>query len=325
MELSKLSARFFRTDGTLRGVGGGGGLEDELAEEYGKDVSVEIVNPNAQPGDSPNVPEVTATAEATVEIEAGAGQGDEDLTTDEDGEIDLENLSEGEQEALGRLNTYFEDLKEEVRKEIRDEEIPRVQSGFDRQINSLKEENVGLHTQLDQINQQMRDQTIAHMTPQEQDEIRKGWAHEDTAKRLEKTETNLLAYHDDLTAYDLFLQYRDYGVTAEELADVPADERIVYCKDAQIAWIEAHPGQKPGVTTNGAAVKPGAVPEKTPTQTAQRKPAPAGSRAASDTGHSAPPAPTPKQVEGKGPDAMAASLADRDSWESVGFQRTRTG
>lgn len=311
------------------------GLEDELAEEYGKvNVVVEPTLGSATPlePDSPAPAAPPATAEGAQAVQEGTVSGEEQQSvqaTDEDDPDDLtttdSELTPEEEEALKRLEDYLAEQREMLRKEIREEELPKVQSGLDRKIAALEQEREQYKKELEEVNRQIREQSIAHLPEKDQEEIRKGWATQDKARENDAYADELVKYHDDLEAMRLGIEYGEYGVTAEELAEIEPDQRLVYCKDKQIEWIKEHPDQVATRSTNGSAKKPEAVPTRTTQPSQQRQPVPAGARAPSDTGGSAAPNPAPKQVEGKGVDAMANSIADRDSWETVSFPRSRSG
>jgi len=303
-------------------------LEQELADEYGGNVRVQEIEPGSvdDPLNRGSAPAAasTATAEGATATEAGTAAGGQatapGATEDEEDESSTataggeDETSEEDTAALQRLDDFLEEERARIRKEVEDTIVPRVQSGLDRQIADLKRQNEDLAKQQEETNRQIREQYIASLSPEEQVKMREAWANEDTAKENDSYAAELQAYHDDLDFYRLMLEHGEY-VKEEDLQAVEPDRRELFCKDKAIEWLRANPA---GVTqapkVNGAQPKPQAAQPK-------RQPAPAGARAPSDTGGGAPPNPSAKQVEGKGLDAMAASVGDRDSWETFPVRR----
>src|SRR3990167_4746990 len=144
----------------------GQGLAQELAEEYGPNVTVTEVTPgsaddplNRDPSTTQEPPATQAEGTPAAATEPAAG-----AESEIEGEIPAEGApaatTEGEEElteddlaALGRLDAFLAERDERIRQEVREQELPRVQSGLDRQ-------NAELRRQLDEVRQQQEETKI---------------------------------------------------------------------------------------------------------------------------------------------------------------------
>ena len=308
------------------------GLAEELAEDYGSKVSVtedptvgtpvEPPSDATPPGEGP--PPATAEGEPTAAgaQPAGEPQGEPQpaSTASEEADPPKEPAPEAPPAEITEaqaqsLKDWGESLVEEAVTKVRDEEIPRIQSGLDSRIATIQDENALLQKENDDLERQIREDSIKALTPEAQEQMREGWANEDKGKTLDKLSGELDAWHIDLVAKELLTDYGQYGVTADSLRalEIPEDGDPVavmtnFCKDAQITALEN--GSKPATT------------EPAPAQAAQPAPSsppqdpPAGSKAPSDAGGGGVP-PAPVEADGgKGTTAMGNNVATH-GWETA--------
>lgn len=300
-------------------------LEEEISQEYGSQVRVQEDPSLAATPDSPFGSPPASTGEAPPQGEAPPeqpgnatepppGTGTEAGTQDDD--LGTEDLSDDDKKAVSKLD---EDVEARIRaaaiEEFRKTEVPNIQRGFDRQIAALKDENTQLQRQQDELDKQIREERIKTLSPEEQEEMRKGWAHEDKAKELDKYADDLLAYDKALHIRELVVKYGEYGVTADDLDGMETpEEQDLFCRDKKIEFLESGPKNQP---TNGAAPSNSAPATETP-----KRPAPAGASAPSDRGGGSVPPQAREPDKGRGTDAMANNISG-GGWEPASFGRSR--
>lgn len=313
------------------------GLAEELKEEYGPNVSVTEDPAVGTPQDPPSdaTPQGEGTPPATAEGEptaAGAqpaaeGPGEPQPASTEpskgdDPEEDPAPESKPDEitpEQAKSFQEWEERITENAVTKIREEEIPNIQRGLDNRISGLRDENTTLQSELDEANQQIREESIKTLTPEEQESMRTGWASEDKMKELDSYSQELDDWHLELAANNLLTEYSQYGVTVESLEGLdfaegldPVTLMTDYCKDQKIEFLEkgATNGAKPETTE----VAPATAAQPSPSSPEQKPPA--GSKAPSDAGGGGvPPAPV-EEDEGKGIGAMGNNVADH-GWETA--------
>ena len=163
-----------------------GGLDDELADEYGN-VNVQVVEPGTpadpfrQNSDPNAAPPPAPAGEGAVPAQGAAGEGTAgELETHEDELLETQpppaqagELSPEQEEILRqRLDAAIEAERIRIREEVRNEEIPRIQSGLDRRVAALEKRTEEAEAARDEAERQIREQQIAHLTPEEQARIR---------------------------------------------------------------------------------------------------------------------------------------------------------
>lgn len=306
-------------------------LEDEVGQDYGK-TSVQVVTPgspddpfSANPDRNAAPPVAAQVAEGAQAAAQGAPAGAEGTQDTEDdvlpvaaaapGEGDLTPAQEARMRAM--LDEELKVERERIRAEVRNEEIPRIQSGLDRRLGQMQERVDALQAERDASNKLIRDQQIANLAPEEQARIREGWANEDAAKANADYADELAAYHDDLEVYRLFAAYQPYGVTEEDLRGIEFDDREAFCLRKENEALRS--GAAPAATnTNGTQAQPAPA-----TVTEPARPAPAGSRAASDRGGGSVPLAAPERDTGQNMEALEKNVGQ--GWEAApaGFSRGR--
>ena len=122
-------------------------------------------------------------------------------------------------------------------------------------------------------------------------------------------------YHDDVDLIRLLNEYGQYGVTEDELKEIPMEERELVCSMKRSTyWEDIATGKtKPSETKNGQPSS--GQPPPTQPSTATKEPvSPAGASAPSDAGGSGAPPQPPKFNDTQGPDAMAENIGQ--GWET---------
>ena len=325
------------------------GLAEELAKDYGPNVAVTedpaVGTPEGSPstatpqqdpasppaGEAAQPVEGAPSAEGTPGEPQPAGQVPPAEASSEEPEEDPAVAAEPaqltEEQAKG-LQEMEDRISEKAVAKIREEEIPGIQRGLDRQISGLRDTNTTLQSELDDANKQIREESIKGLSEEAQADMRKGWAGEDKLKELDKYSDELDGWHLALAARELLASYSQYGVTAEDfekLDDTEQGDLTVqwtdFCKDRKIEFLEKNPGQNGTAPTEAA---PAEAAQPAPSEASQKPPPPAGFKAASDAGGGGvPPAPVERN-EGKGIGAMADNIAG-DGWEPapVAFTQSR--
>ncbi len=183
-----------------------------------------------------------------------------------------------------------------------------IQSGLDRRMAGIQEQLEASEKTAAEQKVQMREFQTKGLDDAQKAELERRWAWEDRDAALDEREKGLNEFHDGLEYADLLGQFGKFGVTEEQLKELPFEERETFCQKARGDYFEQQQGtaQPPSAQEPPAATQPG-----TPAEQA----APAGASAPSDIGTGGTP-PAPKERdEGKGSEAMAANIGD--GWESA--------
>ena len=320
------------------------GLADELAKDYGPNVAVTedpaVGTPEGSPstatpqqdpasppaGEGEKPAEGAPSAEGTPGEPQPAGQVPPAEASSEELEEDPAAAQEPAQLTEEQVQS-FKDLEERAAEKavvkIREEEIPAIQRGLDRQVSTFRDANTALQTELDEANKLIREESIKGLSEDDAAQMRTGWASEDKLKELDKYSDELDGWHLALAARDLLSAYSQYGVTAEDfekLDDTEQGDLTVqwtdFCKDRKIEFLEKNPGQNGTAPTEAAPAK---AAQPTPSEASQPPP-PAGFKAASDAGGGGvPPAPVEADT-GKGVSAMGNNVAGH-GWENASFAK----
>ncbi len=292
-------------------------MTQELRDDAG--VRYQVVD-EGDPNDPLRVPGAQASqplkGSEPANAEPEGDQADPD-TTDVDGTAsdpdpeDEGDLSEEELSALeGRLDEY---IASEVDKRI-GTRVGSVQQAKDREIANLNQRIKAQDEQMKAIRQEIREGKLAALTPEEQSKMREQWDFEDRKTSLDTYETELDGFYRDLMIQALVIDYKEFGVTAEELSEIDdPDEMEQACKDKELAYwrgvasgeIKPKQGVQSGVTKQ--------APTRETRATPAGKQAPAGASAPSDLGTSGSPdsgAAKGKVAEGTGLKSLAETYAN---------------
>lgn len=311
-------------------------IAEELAKEYGANVTVTedpavgtpVEDPSAATPQAEVTPPATAegeptaagappAAEPTGEPQPASTEPSEDDDPPQDPPAPAAQPAEITEEQAQSLKDWGASLVEEAVTKVREEEIPKVQSGLDSRISSLRDENTALQAELTEATRLVREEEIKALTPEEQTKMREGWANEDKGKELDGYSQELDDWHIDLVATQLISEYGKYGVTAESLSSLevaegsdPVTIMTNYCKDQRID------SQAETIKNGTATTEPTPATAAQPAPSDPEKQPPAGSKAPSDAGGGGAP-PTPLEADGgKGTGPMGNNVASH-GWETA--------
>lgn len=179
-----------------------------------------------------------------------------------------------------------------------------AQSKYDRRAAEGEKKIEELTQVTTDLRNQMRDASIADLTPEEQAEARQKWVLEDKSGVLDAREAELAVYHKFLLVESYIMEFGDFGATEEGLQafETPA-EMQAYCFERKAEFFEQKVNAAPAASAEAPAAA--AAAPATPPQPA----VPAAASAPVDiaTGGGAQPDPTPNT--GKGPAALREALA----------------
>ena len=220
-----------------------------------------------------------------------------------------EVLSPEEEEAISVL-------VEQIRTEVRSEELPKVQSAYDRRIQSL-ERSANAAAQAATLREQalqaqVREAQLNGLSDAEKERLRSEWSLEDERAKLDAYRVEVEAYHKEVYIAECVAQFgTELGITAEDLGDFNSPEEIeAFVKDTALAhYRDLAAGRSDAPATPAT---PATVAKPAPAATA----APAGSDAPSDGGGGAAVPQVAKFDPRPGKEAMAANIAN-GGWETV--------
>lgn len=244
-------------------------------------------------------PETAQDGQAAAGAAAPTGDGEDgELTPEEEAALDA--------------------LMEQIRAEVQQDVLPKVQSSYDRRIAALERKAEAdartAEARVQALQEEVRQAKLVGLTADEQARLKAQWSLEDEQGKLDAYRAEVEAYHKEVYIADCLAQYGpDLGVTAEDLAQFESPDEIEsYIKDLALAHyrdLAASGGAAPAAPASAPAAKPAAAPSPSAPSS------PAGLDAPTDAGGGAA-SPAPRQFDPRpGKEAMAANI--NGGWETV--------
>jgi len=220
--------------------------------------------------------------------------------------------SDADEELSPEEEAAIDVLIEQIRTEVRTEELPKVQSAYDRRIAALERKanaDVQAAAVREQaLQEQVREAQLNGLSDEEKARLRSGWNLEDEKAKVDAYRLEVEAYHREVYIAECVAQFgTELGIAADDLADFNSPEEIeAFVKDTALAHyrdIAAGRVDAPAAPASAPAAKPASA-------------VPAGSDAPSDGGGGSA-VPQIAQFDPRpGKEAMAANIAS-GGWETV--------
>ena len=216
--------------------------------------------------------------------------------------------------AVPITQAQFEEFKKEQEKQHQDQ-LRTQQAGQDRAMAAQRKELEDIRAESVQAREEVREIKLHGLSEDEQAKLKKQWEADDRLEGIDAYRDQVEGYHNDVDLIRLLNEYGQYGVTEEELKEIPMEERELVCSMKRSTyWEDIATGKtKPSETKNGQPSS--GQPPPTQPSTATKEPvSPAGASAPSDAGGSGAPPQPPKFNDTQGPDAMAENIGQ--GWET---------
>lgn len=215
---------------------------------------------------------------------------------------------------------FIKDLYAQARKELEDEVVPRIQSGYDRREAALQRQITTMQEAASkreaELQSEIRDRMLAGLTPEEQDKLRAQWDVADERAKLDEMRIEVEAYHKSVFIADCIQRFPELELTVEELDTFPTPELIESAiKDAMIDYY-----REGGQATPAPGAAAAAAATTTPAAAAPAATVPAGVNANTDAGGGSAVPQVSKFDDTPGKSAMVSNLGDPNAWETVRFR-----
>ncbi len=205
-------------------------------------------------------------------------------------------------------------LIEQIRAEVRTEELPKVQSAYDRRIAALDRSATAAAqaaaVREQALQAQVREAQLNGLSDEEKTRLRSEWNLVDETAKVDAYRQEVEAYHKEVYILDCVAQFgTELGITADDLVDFNSPEEIeAFIKDSALAHYR---DLAAGRTVAPVEAKPAATkPVSAATAT------PAGLDAASDGGAGSAVPSVVKFDPRPGKDAMLNNIKN-GAWETV--------
>jgi len=282
---------------------------NEVAPGSADDPFAPPSDPNAAPSPSP----AGGTGEAAPTDPESSRDGTATATsTDPAGQADPGN--EGDDEDSAQLAQLI-DL---IRTEVRGEELPKVQSSYDRRIAALERQHQAAleaaEAQAKALQEELRSVKLSGLSAEDQQKLREQWAYDDRRAELESLAADVEEYHKSVFVADVMIQFPELELTEDELNQFGSPEEIeAYVKDTLIDFYRSQ-------ALSGSGAEQGTQPNRTATAAHSAapdpRPAPAGVNAPSDAGGGAAVPNGPRFNETPGLDAMRQNISN-GGWDTL--------
>ena len=182
-------------------------------------------------------------------------------------------------------------------------ELPRIQSGWDRQNQALRTQLQQTQEQIDSLRREARNARAEGLAPEDQAKLQARWDSEDAAEALRKKESATNDLFFNTYAFSVLTRFDKFGVTEEELlACETTDAMDVLAAQKQAEYYRLLAEGK----TPDAARAANAPTDKANAPAGRR--APAGSTKGSDLGGGGSPATKSSLLTEQGIDAMSKNI-----------------
>lgn len=97
------------------------------------------------------------------------------------------------------------------------QELPKIQSGWDRQNQLLRSQLEEQKTEMSNLQRSIRDGQLSQLSPEDQTKLRSQWDAEDAKKDIDHKLKATDDFFFNTYAFNVLTRFADYGVTEEEL------------------------------------------------------------------------------------------------------------
>lgn len=189
-------------------------------------------------------------------------------------------------------------------------ELPRIQSGWDRQNQALKAQLDQQRAEMENLQRSIREGQLSQLSPEDQAKLKSQWDAEDAQKEIDKKLKATDDFFFNTYAFNVLTRFAEFGVTEEELlACESVEDMDKLALERKADYYEAiASGKKPDEARRAVTVASGKAASAANGKSGTAGPAkkvPAGSSARTDLGGGG----APEQKQGLLNDQNLSSMA----------------